>query len=399
MHPPGADQVLVRHGDIGIKSEQVRRSMEGQLRDNLAAAIQADGIDGRVVQERTRLYIRQPAVADSRNAVEVATDAATRVFGVVSASPALRVDPTLEAITDGLADSARELYDGGPFAVRARRAGDTDAHPFGSPDIEEAGGTAIWETAEAAGHDPEVDLENPELTFYVECRSDDAYLFVEKRSGPGGLPLGTQAPLVVLVSGGIDSPVAAWNVMRRGSPIIPVYVDLGDYGGPDHQARAAATVGSLGEWAPGQDLTLHVAPGGDIVAELAESMGAMRMLSLRRFMYRVGATVARRVGAAGIVSGEALGQKSSQTAANLSVTSAATSLPIHRPLLSMDKPEIEAQAREIGTYDDATIDAGCNRVAPSFPETRAELSTLEAAEPDDLLDRAEDIGAQIQPPP
>jgi thiamine biosynthesis protein ThiI len=124
------------------------------------------------------------------------------------------------------------------------------------------------------------------------------------------------------------------------------------------------------------------------VARLVDEMDQQRMLSLRRFMYAVAEGVAERVGAVGIVSGEAIGQKSSQTAANLAVTSAATTLPVHRPLVTMDKPEIEARAREIGTYHDSTIPAGCNRVAPSLPETDARLAAVEAAEPTDLFDLA-----------
>ncbi len=113
------------------------------------------------------------------------------------------------------------------------------------------------------------------------------------------------------------------------------------------------------------------------------------MLSLRRFFYRAAETLAERVDAHGIVTGEAVGQKSSQTVQNLGVTSRVTDLPIHRPLLTRDKQEIVAMAREIGTYTDSTIDAGCNRVAPDRAETNARLEPLLAAEPEDLLERAE----------
>ena len=379
MHPPGAATVLVRHGEIGTKSEQVRRKMVARLRDNLGAMLADRGIDDPVESRRTRLYVHTDPAR-----IERVTDAAADTFGVVSASPARRVDPTMPAIREALADAAREHYAGEPFAVRARRAGEPDAHPFSSADLEELGGAAVWQAATDAGLDPTVDLEDPETTFYVECRADDAYVFLEKRPGPGGLPLGTQRPLVALVSGGIDSPVAAWEMMRRGCPVVPVYVDLGEYGGQDHRARAASTIDQLARYAPNMDLTLRVVPGGPAVDRIVEETDKHRMLVLRRFMFRVGAAVAEEGPAVGIVTGEALGQKSSQTSANLRVTSAVTDFPVHRPLLTSDKPTISQRARDIGTYDDATIPAGCNRVAPTYPETAASLGAVREAEPDDI---------------
>ena len=390
MHPSGADTVLVRHGEIGTKSEQVSRKMEGQLRDNIAAILSDRGFSDRVDRERTRLYVRT-----TPENVEAVTAAVTDTVGVVSASPAVRTAPTLDAITTALAEAARDHYEEGTFAVQARRAGQTETHPFSSSDLETEGGTAVWQAAEDEGVDPAVDLDDPDLTVYVECRADDAYVFLEKRDGPGGLPLGTQRPVVALVSGGIDSPVAAWEMMRRGCPIVPLYVDLGDYGGPDHRARAQSTVDALARYAPNTDLRLHVAPAGEAVDRIVDSTDDHRMLVLRRFMFRVAAAVADDVGAVGIVSGEAIGQKSSQTSANLRVTSAVTDYPVHRPLLTLDKSDITARARSLGTYDDATIPAGCNRVAPPFPETAASLSAVEATEPDDIDSLVRGVAADV----
>jgi len=389
MLPADADVVLVRHGEIGVKSDQVRRKMEARLADHLGALLADRGIDGRVETTRTRLYVHT-------DDPEAATEAATDAFGVVSASPALAVEPTREAIFDALRRVTEAHYEGGPFAIRARRAGDPEAHPFTSQDLATEGGSAVWETIEAAGTDPSVDLEDPEFELFVECRPDRAFVFLEKREGPGGLPIGTQRPLVAMVSGGIDSPVAAWEVMRRGSPIVPVYVDLGDYGGPDHRARAVATVADLARYAPHVDLDCRIVPGGEVVADLVDATGETRMLSLRRFVLAVGEAIAREVDAVGVVTGEAVGQKSSQTTANLAVTDAAVDLPVHRPNLTRDKTTITALAREIGTYEESTIPTGCNRVAPSHPETNADLDAVLAPEPDDLLERAADVAARAE---
>ncbi|MFB6310541.1 MAG: tRNA sulfurtransferase [Salinirussus sp.] len=390
MHPPDADTVVIRHGEIGVKSPQVQRSMEGDLRNNVAAMLADRGIEGTVEREHSRLYIRTPT-----EAIEAATDAAADTFGVVSASPALAVDPTLAAITDALGQTATECFPGGAFAVRARRAGKAEAHAFSTQDILEKGGDAVWTAIKESGHDPVVDLDDPDWAVHVEARPDRAYVFLEYRDGPGGLPVGTQAPLVALVSGGIDSPVAAWLAMKRGAPIKPLYIDLGDFGGADHRARAEATVADLARYAPHLELTLRVAPGGEAIRRLVTEMDSYRMLALRRFMLAVADRVAADCGAVGIVTGESIGQKSSQTTANLQVTDSAATLPIHRPLIGMDKDTITERARAIGTFDDATIAAGCNRIAPDTPATAADRERVRSAEPDELFDLAEEAAASV----
>ena len=386
MHPPGADTVLVRHGDLNTKSATVKRYMEELLADHLEALLADRSIPGRVENGWSRLLIHT-----DEDRVAEATTAAADAFGVVSASACRCVDPDMEEICEALVETANACYNGGTFAVDARRA-DKDL-PFTSEDVATEGGTVIWEAVEDA-FEPAVDLDDPDLSFGVEIRSASAYLYLESEPGPGGLPLGSQAPLVALISGGIDSPVAAYEMMTRGSPIVPVYVDLGAYGGPDHEARAMETVRALSRHAPNQDMRVYRVPGGETVSHLAETIGQGRMLSLRRFFYRTASHIAAEEDAAGIVTGEALGQKSSQTARNLAVTSQATDLPVHRPLLGMDKQEIIARARAIGTYQESTIPVGCNRVAPDRAETNGRLDRLLELEPDDLFERAADAARE-----
>lgn len=385
MNVPGADVVVVRHGDIGVKSSRVQSWMEGTLAANLGAMLSARGIDGRVERERGRLFVRTGAPA-------AAAQAAVDVFGVVSASPARAVKPSMEAITEALAAVARQTYDGGSFAVDARRAGD---HDFTSQDVGRVGGEAIW-TAVEGEFEPEVDLDDPDHRFEVEVRPEEAFVSRERLEGPGGLPVGTQEPLVALISGGIDSPVAAWLAMKRGAPIVPLYLDLGEYGGADHRSRAIETVRRLAGYAPGQEWTVRVASIGSALEALESRVEGTRMLSVRRLMLQVADGVAETVGAQGIVTGESMGQKSSQTATNLAVTDRVTEVPVHRPLFSFDKQEIIATAREIGTYDTATIDAGCNRIAPDNPETAAPLDRVEGAEPDALADWALEAAAEVE---
>lgn len=374
MTPPGADTVLVRYGDIGVKSTKVQRDMERTLESNLRAMLDARDVDCELDWRWSRPRVR----TDDTEAASAAADAACDTFGIVSASPAVSTEPTMDAIRGALSATAAGSEFAGPFAVDARRAGEREDHPFTSKDIEREGGQAVWD----ALTDPEVDLDDPSRTFHVECRSEEAFVFVEKRAGPGGLPLGSQRPLVALLSGGIDSPVAAWEVMKRGSPVIPLYFDFEAYGGVDHVARAVESARTLASYAPNHARDLQVAPAGAAADRLVSEVEDTRMLSLRRFMLRAAERVAEKERAVGIVTGEAIGQKSSQTSANLAATDCVTRLPVHRPLLSWDKQDIIARAREIGTYGDATIEAGCNRIAPDYPETNASLQAVEESEPD-----------------
>ena len=384
MTVPGADVVLLRHGDIGVKSAHVQAEMEGILADRVASMLDERGVEGTVDHEWGRLFVRT-------DAPEKATEAVTDVFGVKSASPARTVSPKIPAITEALAEIAQVTYEGGTFAVEARRVGD---HDFTSHDVGREGGDAIWATV-ADEFDPAVDLDDPDHQFFVEVRDDEAFVFIENREGPGGFPVGSQAPLVALVSGGIDSPVAAWQAMRRGSPVIPLYLDLGEYGGADHRARALSTIETLSRYAPDQDMHPRVVEIGDAVDRLVESIESTRMLSFRRFMYRIAEHVAAEETAAGIVTGEALGQKSSQTVRNINTVDRATAMPIHRPLSTWDKQEIIAAARRIGTYEDSTIDAGCDRVAPDKPATRATVEAVEAAEPNALFEWAAEAAESV----
>ncbi len=382
MADPDPDRdrvVLAGYGEIGTKSAPVRRRLTGRLRANLAAVLADRSIPGTVERRWSRLVVHTPAPG-------AGAAAAGDVAGLVWARPATVVPAERTAVV-ATAVAAADRAGPGRFAVRARRTGPPERHPFGARELERAAGAAIERATGAA-----VDLDAPETTVRIEVRGDEAFVSTAETEGPGGLPVGTGGRVVALVSGGIDSPVAAWALMRRGAVPVPVYVDLGDYGGADHRARAEATVAALARRAPDEDLGLRVVEAGDLVAELVESVGPTRTLSLRRAMLAAAAGVAEAVGADALVTGEALGQKSSQTGPNLAVTDAAVDLPVHRPLLARDKAEIVATARALGSFDDATVPAGCERVAPAHPETAADRAAVERAEPDDLLARARALG-------
>ncbi|RDI72961.1 tRNA sulfurtransferase [Halopelagius longus] len=352
--------------------------MAERLAESVRAALADAGLSGTVERRWARILV------ETEEADSVAETIAT-LPGVVWARPAVLADATLDSVSDALRTLSTERGHGAEesFAVESRRVGPPSAHPFSSRDLKVEGGSAVQ-----AETDAPVDLDDPDRTYRVEVRDDEAFVSAVQMDGPGGLPLGTQGRAVVLLSGGIDSPVAAWRMMRRGCSIVPVYVDLGDYGGADHRARATEVATTLSRRAPDEDVRLHVVPGGEVVQTVVEELHDTRMLSLRRAMLAAGEAVAREVSAHSVVTGESLGQKSSQTGANLATTDAAVSIPVHRPLLTVDKTAIVEEARALDTFSDSTLPVGCERVAPSHPETNATVEAVEDAEPDELLSMA-----------
>lgn len=376
--------VAVGYGDFGTKSSEVRAKMARRLADSVRAALADAELPGTVDRRWSRIVVETTET-------DAVADAVAALPGIVWARPAVRTEAALDAVCDALRtlSTERDHGSGESFAVESRRVGPPGAHPFSSRDLKVEGGSALEAVTDAP-----VDLDDPDRTYRIEVRDDEAFVSAVQMDGPGGLPLGTQGRAVALLSGGIDSPVAAWRMMRRGCSVVPVYVDLGDYGGADHRARAREVATALSRRAPDEDVRLHVVPGGDVVQAVVDELRDTRMLSLRRAMLAAGEAVAREVDAHAVVTGESLGQKSSQTGPNLATTDAAVSLPVYRPLLTVDKTDIVEEARALGTFSDSTLPVGCERVAPSHPETNATLEAVEDAEPDGLLSLAREAAAE-----
>ena len=392
MSPNSADPldptnaVLLGHGDFGVKSSVVRARMAERVAADVDAALAAEGITADVERPWSRIVVRtdRPAAA--------ARIAAT-IPGVGFARPAVATDPRLAAISDA-ADTLAAAGAHTPaetYAVDSDRIGPDDAHEFSNDDLKREVGRVV---GAATGAD--VDLDDPDRTYRIEAREGEAFVSARRIEGPGGLPVGSQGRVAVLVSGGIDSPVATWRLLRRGCAPVPVYVDLGDYGGADHRARALEAVATLVPRAPRADLRPRVVEGGPLIERVVAATHDTRMVSLRRVLLAAADGVADRADAHSLATGEAVGQKSSQTGANLAVTDAAASRPVHRPLFAADKADIVSEARELGTYDGSTVPVGCERLAPAHPETNATLDGVVDAEPEGLLDAARAAGRDAE---
>lgn len=369
------DSVIVRFGgELWIKRPWTRKLYERRLVRNIKNVLKHYDIPyDQIVRRHGRLLLK------TGSAVEVAQKLA-RIFGISSVSPALEVGSSrLEDVVDrSVFFAGHVLKEGNAFAVRCRRVGD---HSYSSLDVCRVVGRRILEEF-GEKRNLTVDLEGPDVRFGVEVRDDEAFIYSDVVEGVGGMPLGTQPKVAGLLSGGIDSAVACWLVMKRGCPLVPIYFDNTPYTDKSTTERALEVANVLFDWAVGFPGRIYVVAHGENLKEIIENCSRrLTCLLCKRMMYRVAERLAETVGAEGIVTGEAIGEQASQTLANLRVLNqAAQKYPIHRPLLGFDKAETERIARKIGTYETSSRKAkGCT-AAPKKPATMATLEEVTQAE-------------------
>lgn len=327
--------ILVRLGEVTLKG-RTRGRFERVLLRNIREALRAEGISAYVVREYGRIYVYA-----GREALEPLR----RVFGIWSLSPALEVRyETLEALLDAAKSFFKTAVAGKRFAVRARRVG---AEGFTSIDLERLLGARLLPYSSG------VDLSNPEVTAHVEVRGNRAYLYTEVIPAHGGLPVGTEGKVLALVSGGFDSAVAAWYMLKRGAEVHYLFCNLAGDLTKRYVMRVVKILAD--RWSYGYRPRLYVVDFRPLLSELRRAVDT-RVLGvvLKRYMYRVAEKVAREIGAYAIVTGESLGQVSSQTLKNLYAIDPAAAMPVFRPLIGFDKEEIIRVAREIGVYEEAS---------------------------------------------
>lgn len=358
--------ILIRFsGDITTKAKATRRNFLRALAQNIEAALGSAGLAYTLQQGWSRFFVEAP---DERALERLST-----VFGIssLSAVDSFPIAGLDEIVRHG-EQIFREQIRNKRFAVRARRGGRYQSN-FNSQEIERALGAALRPYASR------VDLSHPEVIAQVELRDGKAYFFSESHRGPGGLPLGTAGRAVALASGGFDSAVAAWMLLKRGVQLDFVFCRLG---GATHEQGALRVLKFLSErWCHGYRPQLHIVDFAPVVDELqAKSDQRYWQVLLKRLMLRAAERVAAEQRALGIVTGEAIGQVSSQTLANLYAISQVTRWPLLRPLLGYDKQEIMDLARRIGTYELSAVVKEYCALTLHHPATRAGLRTIEEQE-------------------
>jgi len=373
--------LLVHYHEIALKARN-RPFFVNQLVRNLKRAT-ADFPVRRIQKLPGRVLLELAG----ENAAQEVAERVRRVFGVANCCSALRCDLDLEA----LKDTAAKALAGRPFQtfrVTARRAYKT--FPLTSPQLNEILGTFVLERFPAR-----VDLKNPELTLFVDILPKEAFIYLEKVPGPGGLPVGVAGRVIALLSGGIDSPVAAYRMMRRGCQVSFVHFHGAPFLDRRTQEKAREIVKLLTRYQ--YTSRLYLVPFGEVQQEVVVNTPApYRVLLYRRLMARIAEHLASLEGAKALVTGESLGQVASQTLENLTVIEEAVKLPLFRPLIGMDKEEITEQAKEIGTYE-ISIQRDqdcCTLFVPRHPATRATMDDIGRAEMTLDLDRLVKAGAE-----
>jgi tRNA uracil 4-sulfurtransferase len=367
--------ILVRFGgEVTIKSKRTRSTFLRRLARNMGEALDSAGIEHSIEPVWGRMFVR----ASSHMALPVLA----RVFGISSISwVEQQVAADLDTIVAEGAELFRDRVAGKKFAVRARRTG---THAFSSKDVEVALGAAL------ASHSAGVDLTHPEFTVFVEVRQHSANLFAERIRGAGGLPLGVEGHAVALLSGGYDSAVSSWLLLKRGVALDYVFCNLGG----DAYERAVVHVGKAvaDDWSYGTRPKLHVVDFAEVLDELrSKTRASYWQVVLKRLMYRAACSIGQELGGEAIITGEAVGQVSSQTLPNLRAIEQVATLPVLRPLIGFDKEEIIERARFIGTAALSEQVKEYCAIAPGHPVTAASVARVDDEERKldlSVLDRA-----------
>ena len=361
---PGRRCVLLKVGELALK-----RRNRGRFVNRLVRQLERglDGLEGVEIRERAGVLV---VTADDPDA---AFARARDVIGISLLHPAIAVKRSPEAACAAAIELARGS-EARSFAIRARRR--DKSFPLSSRDLAIRAGAAVQGELGLA-----VDLGRPDLEVHLEVDRDAIYAYTERIPGRGGLPVGSSGRALVLLSGGIDSPVAAYRMMRRGLRCDFVHFSGRPFTGSESIYKAYALARSLDRFQ--FDSRLFVVPFGHAQKRLAASgAGRLQVLGQRRLMVRVACALAQREGAEALVTGDSLGQVSSQTLRNLAVVEAASELPLLRPLLDRDKSEVIAEAEALGTMEISILpdEDCCTLFASPFAETRADPADLDRLE-------------------
>jgi thiamine biosynthesis protein ThiI len=382
--------ILVRLGEITLKGLNRGRFI-ARLIGNMRWRLKDIG-DFDIQQSHSRIWIRSTGQASlvHDQVLDQVMDRLSRVFGIVSLSAALELDLDYEALRERLVDYVRPLMEDGKkasFKMEVRRI--NKAFPLDSYQLASQLGALLLETY------PDqltVKMDNPDLVFQVEIR-DKLYLFHDKVEGAKGLPVGMGGRAMLLLSGGIDSPVAGYMMASRGMILDAIYFHTFPYTSPQALAKVEELAGLLARYAG--RINLYVVDFTDIQLELNDYVPEdMLTIVMRRVMMRMASRLADETGAKALITGESLGQVASQTLEGLVATDRVSDKPVFRPLIGMDKNDTIRLAREIGTFDTSILpyDDCCTVFVSKHPKTHPSVQDAVRAERDLDMDQLLDQG-------
>jgi len=364
--------ILVRYGEIALKGLN-RPVFESKLIKNIRKALFGLG-KIEVVSSQSRIYV-EPESEDYD--IDDALSRLSKVFGIVSVSPVWKVNTDFEEIKEyalKLAQNLNEKKGYTTFKVETKR-GNKSFH-MDSPEINRELGAYILENVPGLT----VDVNNPSFVLHVEVR-EWSYVYSEIIPAPAGMPMGTNGKAVLLLSGGIDSPVAGWMMAKRGVEIEAVHF----YSYPYTSERAKEKVIELARLISLYciDINLHIVPFTDIQLEINDKCPEDEItIIMRRVMMHISERIAHLTGALALITGESLGQVASQTIQSLACTNAAVTMPVFRPLIGMDKNEVIEIARKINTFETSILpyEDCCTVFVAKHPKTKPKLEQIKKSE-------------------
>ncbi len=372
MHPNMMKEVLLlKLGEIALKGLN-RKTFEDVLIKNIKRRLQGAGVFS-VTSRQSTIYVEP---MDQEADMDLAEERCAKVFGVVSYTRAGEAEKSLSSIQEKAAEYLRdELEEAGSFKVEAKRS--DKKFPHQSPEIARETGAYLMERFPHL----QVDVHHPDVTVWVEVREAAAFLHADARPGAGGIPVGSGGRGLVLISGGLDSPVAAWSMAKRGLALTAVHFASPPYTSELAHDKVVRLLQKVSEYAGRIKL---------VTVELTRLQEAIRdqcpeelsTVILRRYMLRAAQRVAQDEGCLCLITGESLGQVASQTLQAIACTDAVAQMPVFRPLIGTDKAEIVKTARKIDTFDTSIepYEDCCTIFTPKHPRTKPSLEMVERGE-------------------
>ena len=375
--------ILLKYGEVflkGLNRNYFYTLLESRVRKALKK------VEGEFTVEYSQSTLRINGSDDAD--MDTAVEKLSKVFGIVSICRGVACEKNMENIVSVLKENVDSfLGSAKTFKCEARRS--DKKFPLKSPEICVACGDAVLE----ARPDMKVDVSNPDVIINIEIRDKAAYIHGKAIKGAGGIPVGCSGRAMLLLSGGIDSPVAGHMIAKRGAQIDAVYFETPPYTGEMAKRKVITLAEKLSDYCG--EFHLHSVSLTEIQETLVKNCEEKFFtLLLRRFMVRAASALAKKYDALCLVTGESLGQVASQTMKAIAVTDAVSEVPVMRPCIGLDKDEIVARARNIGTFETSILpyEDCCTVFTPKHPDTRPELEEILKEEAkidvDGLLERA-----------
>ena len=359
--------LLVRYGEIILKGMN-RPIFENALVNNIKYRLRNDG-KVKIYKSQATIYI-EPQEGDEQT--DIICEKLKKIFGIVSIVIAYKTEKSMQGIFDIIPDSIGDvLKNAKTFKVEAKRS--DKKFPLKSPEIcDEVGGFILDNYPHL-----KVDVHNPDVVVHAEIRDDNAFVHTGRQKGIGGMPVGTGGRAALLLSGGIDSPVAGYMIAKRGVQLEAIHFFSYPYTSDRAKDKVMKLAGIVSEYVG--KIKVHVVPFTEIQLQIRDKCPEEYLtLIMRRFMMAISERIARNNGCDALVTGESLGQVASQTILALGVTNDAVNMPVFRPLIGMDKNDIVEIARDIGTFETSILpyEDCCTVFTPKRPSTKPHLDKV-----------------------